>query len=613
MSGLRFMGVLWATCVFARDATRTYDVIPPRWITASGAPYNLGEDDPPATAFVFPSVYEGATFSYATIGPFAFFDRRNHFKSKPFSWPPLNSPNPIKLTVTRTGDMATLEMDKDSVRLVRGLTWEQFGLFQGAFVHWLFDNSNCGLFVNCNKRFEPRFRRTLISWWKEVLKDATFEEFAEHRLRESVSRSAEIKYEDYGTIGGLKSLKIAMRAQLISAGETLAVAWGSSAVFPYAGAQGVSGGYTRPAVGAISELRIALSRDRLRLLPELASPLLPISQDNSSPGSPSLLPFRAEWAGLIGGNDNPRKSPVFIPIYNMFDLRDKRLLCDDSFSAPPYLFLLTPEHYVKADTGPGRNQIAQYTTDGRTGVEPTGLKANAAAQLARHFLIIGCDTPDSACPAKQLTALLDQAFNATQSGLGPAAAADIARRAAEAAKAASAAAKDSATAARSSGSASASVAAALAASKEADAEAEAALLAAASAESFAKDAGAMGPSPAKPAYAIAVFADQTFVEVRRRVSVNGRPLEASVIDRESWGAITWSWMSSGLDRISERGSPPLLEVRRTVRSRDSETGKFHAETMRLLFHTTAGSVLNQAEVFEGDEFYARPDVQALLR
>lgn len=112
---------------------------------------------------------------------------------------------------------------------------------------------------------------------------------------------------------------------------------------------------------------------------------------------------------------------------------------------------------------------------------------------------------------------------------------------------------------------------------------------------------------ADPAFTIGVFTNDTVIELRHHVSWNGRPLEKTVPDGETWGTALASWMLSSVGHVSSPRSHPLLEVRRTLRIGDE------AQTRQFLFYTTNLTVLNEAQVFEGDEFYGRSDVPALPR
>jgi hypothetical protein len=518
--------------------SRSYDVVSPVWITHDGDPSHSGKDDGnrEPRALIFPSLAS----SESAPGPLRvplqnFFRPQNRFHEKAFAWSAFpDSRTAIELRISRSGADAVVDIDIASMSQIRKLSWEEFGQLQGAFRNWLFDHSNCW-FGNCEARFTDGFRDNLIALWKDhVLKEATFENFAIRYLNESTKRNFAVSYA--GT-PALEALGIEMHATRIGSGETLSIVWGSTTVYPAIPA-GVSSGYVRSSMGGTSELRIS-EHDGLHLFPWKTPATVPVAEGKNSLAKNLLLPFREEWITLIGSTEK-MPQPVFLPIYNLLDLHDFRLLRDTK-SAPRYMFLLTPEKYIKADTGPGLNQIAQFATDGREGREADDNKANSAAQLARRFILIGCKTSDEACPRKELIVLLDQAFNAT------------------------------------------------------------------SPLSVDGKEPVQDLSAPRPAYTAGVFANQTFVEVRHRISVNGHPIETAVSDRETWGDVIAAWMFSKVDRSGVPGSPAILEVRRTTRNEEAVS-----ETMRLLFHTTAGSVLNHAEVFEGDEFYGRSDVQALL-
>ena len=112
--------------------------------------------------------------------------------------------------------------------------------------------------------------------------------------------------------------------------------------------------------------------------------------------------------------------------------------------------------------------------------------------------------------------------------------------------------------------------------------------------------------PAMPAYTTGVFTNDSAVELRHHVRLNGHREETAPAG-ETWGALVAPWMLSSMNHSSNPRSHALLEVHRTVRTGDS------TEIRKLLFYTTNYTVLNKAQVFEGDEFYGGPDVSALPR
>jgi len=394
------------------------------------------------------------------------------------------------------------------------LSWPQFRKLETGFNRWL-----CGhyfVFDNCAAWFADDFQENVATFWKLVLKDADFSEFAEQYLNESSKRNSTVAFDD----------EISMNATQIGPGEVLSISWGITAAYPELGS-GLSSGYARPSMGGTTQLSIS-DRDGLRLLPATVFGDLPQSEDKTLHGNDKNyeLPFKPQWASLFGGSP-----PVFLPIFNMFDLHDPRLLRDKTGHAPSRLFLLSPGIYTKADSGPYPLNIAQYTTDARTQgkAEKPFIEAR---QLARRFLLIGCVAVDIKCPEDELAALRSQAVAALSNG----------------------------------------------------------------------------PAVGQPTYAVGAFANQTFVEVRYHISINGRPREVAVLAGETWGSIVATWMLSGVNRTGSRSSGPILEIRRTMQDDDAPS-----QTMRIRFYTTDRAVMDEAEAFEGDEFYAQPHIQTILR
>jgi hypothetical protein len=513
--------------------SRQYDVVPSSWITPDGSSDHAADPSGTApTAFIFPSLDPDKPADEFSTTLVNFFRPGNRFHESTFPWSPAaRQHDEIEATFTRSNADLKIVIGAGSMARIRRLSWEEFAQLQGAFKDFLFDHSNCWFFGNCKGRFNNIYPVLTEFWRDQVLKDASFEKFAYAYLNTTAQRFT-LSYHFPPFAAGVAPETVTMHATEVGPGEVLSIVWGSTAVYPEL-RQGLASGYIRPSTGGISQIQIH-GENGLRLFPAGALSAMPVAEDKDAPPTgTTLLPFPVDWSALVGGS-----VPVFLPIYNFFDLHDSRLLkaIDMAQNVPMrYLFLLTPDRYTKADAGPAPNQIAQYSTDGRAGTEP--IRADAAAQLSRRFILAGCERNTQECVQNQLAGVLDQAYQLSK-GIGP----------------------------------------------------------------------AKPEALAKPSFTTGVFANQTFVEIRHHVSLNGRPLETTVPDTETWGTIVSSWMFSGVDRSSSFGSSPMLEIRRTTRGNGGTP-----ETRELLFHTTANSVLNQAQVFEGDEFYGRPDVPAILR
>jgi hypothetical protein len=202
-----------------------------------------------------------------------------------------------------------------------------------------------------------------------------------------------------------------------------------------------------------------------------------------------------------------------------------------SDQAPPFLFLLSPFQYLKADPD-GTGDVAQFATDAR---RPLGKDVTEAAQLTRRYILIGTNKPDKPSVDSELTRLLDAAVR-----------------------------------------------------------------------------GTAGPSD--NGWVKAVFTNNSFIEVRRHIVVNGRYLERSRPRLETWGTVVGSLMLPLLMDKDHAVSPPELEVDRTIcgNRADKDLGR-PLKRLRIRFYTTEEKVLNAAQIAEGDEFNARIDLSKTLR
>lgn len=103
-------------------------------------------------------------------------------------------------------------------------------------------------------------------------------------------------------------------------------------------------------------------------------------------------------------------------------------------------------------------------------------------------------------------------------------------------------------------------------------------------------------------YVNALFSGKSFVEVRNSFSINGHPLDSGRSSLETVGQAFAAGFATRVDREGRSGTPPLLEVLRAPdRLSQVNTG---ATAIRLRFHTTVSSILDQVYVFQGDEIRA---------
>lgn len=330
-------------------------------------------------------------------------------------------------------------------------------------------------------------------------------------------------------------LPLTMWATPLFAREVLEITWGTSAIYPFADGD-VTGFYSRMTVGGVTRLHVTPRRDRLALFPEgsglmSARALKPLDTNPLAP-----LPFPQDWAGLIG--------TVFVPVYNPLDLLNDRLLIksgEQVASPPRFLFLLSPREYIKADSDlNAQNSIVQHTTDARRG-PPEG--DAIVDQLARRYIIVGCDRNDKQEVEREFTRLINAA---------------------------------SPTPAR-----------AIPASRVTPGEAR------------APSAGNAEDGPNYEGYVMAIFANQTSLSVGRHVTVNNRLLMEARSRLDTWAQVVGESSPAILGRTGDR---PLLEVLRTFCSAAGLPNR----RLRVRFYTTHPYVLSAARVGEGDEFTIHP-------
>ena len=342
--------------------SKQYDVIPTSWITYDGDRDHAVNRAAKAesTAFVFPSLASGGLTDAMPTAIFPnFFKPDNPFDEKVFGWSEFpDSKQSIQLKILRAKNAARIDIDIDSQSMsqIRQLTWKEFRQLQKAFRHWLFKKSDCGFFVDCESSFGDGFRDSLISLWKNnALERATYERFSGAYLGASP-----ITYS--GNYDVIKQDHPIMYATRIERRQQITITWGGENLYPVP--TGIGDGYARATSAGHTDLRIVQDHG-MRLFPAVPCGMQSFGQDSPSTGL--LLPYRKEWASLL--------DRLFIPIYNIFDLHNRQLLTisqtrpskptdcpDNTAKAPPYLFLLSPGSYIKADVGPGGTTLVNLKT-----------------------------------------------------------------------------------------------------------------------------------------------------------------------------------------------------------------------------------------------------------
>lgn len=570
----------------------TYEVVPPTWITPDGGSRHLGENDPggtPPRAFVFPSLVAGDPDpSGPSIPTFQdFFARHNRFQSSTFSWQSALG-GLVKITVARNRNDATIEVNVESERVIRLLSWDEFLRLQSAFVRWLFDNTNCGFFVKCECRYAPDLRHSLMTLWKDVLNDATFGPFSERHLNR-LDRFA-LDYEgDNKYLKGVQT-RTRMVATRLVPGQKIVVTWGNESLYPR---KDLTTAYSRITSGGTSEVHLVsdTSDGAIRLFPRGTCKMAPAFQIGDTPGNNVLTPIPQQWTYLV--------NTLIVPVYNMGDLYSSLLLtkdvstpfyknileyrkisdysrvkdedkpavgnlvdiladpdldmvnlpddkvkpelknidasgdCSEFDHAPKYLFLLAPRTYLKADPGGPPANTAQFENEARTALyltESPGTAREDVLSLAREFFVVGCDSKDIKPINDEWDYLLEAGFNLLVSE-------------------------------------------------------------------------PVAPRPASCGFYVnALFAGRSIVEIRNEYSINDRLVDGGATMLETVGQALATGFAFELNREGRPASAPLIEVLRT--SDAYLLTSYGRSAVRIRFHTTDKAILDQIKIAEGDQIHA---------
>lgn len=201
---------------------------------------------------------------------------------------------------------------------------------------------------------------------------------------------------------------LSMWATRIHPREVLDIAWGSTAVYPFFHQDGIPDSYSRMTTSGSTRLHISADTVGVGLFPRRTK--LMSADRQTSKETATELPFPPNWVKLFG--------TAFVPIFNSHDLLHERLLArrsnDDYIrKPPPYLYLLSPKKYVKADGDLSTRNVKQYATDAaRRGIE---IPSAAVDQLARRYILVGCDEPSKNAVEREFDRLI-QAALATGNG-----------------------------------------------------------------------------------------------------------------------------------------------------------------------------------------------------
>jgi hypothetical protein len=601
-----------------------YEVVPSSWITGTG--HGVGVPTDPS-AYVFPSL--NADGSADDPDPYTeanFFADGNHFRgTQPFTWQ-AEGGKPITFEVRRTSSPnergVTIGLKSGSEASIRMLTWRQFDLLQSSFHHWLCGKSVFWPWESCESRFSSppvSGPDNLTMFWKNtVLKSADFAVLDPELQVQTDCHHCDIFYHlktkaakpvsaaaqqaaaaaqqaaaaaQQAATAALQAATAAQQAaaapavqQAADAAEQLATAAQPAAAAAQQAAKaaqlaasaaqpvgddrvdmyatllypgdalniawgltalypqkdnGVSSGYSRPSVGGSTEIDLTAGLKGPTLFPKDSWRSFP----ESEPPEQHTTDYQPHGQfNLVPFPTNFADLMANPPMFiPVYNSLDLRdaRLLNGSAGPPRFLYLLSPKHYVKAD--------AATLPNGRPDI----------TEIAQYF-----------SDARKVNGKLTEDY-ATEAALA------LSRRFLLI------------------GCDQPTKACVTAELKALQCQAVAAFV----------DACDPAASPSAPVYTIGAFANQTYIEVRHHVSMNGRPLPSTVLDQETWGAMIARVPASLLDQNVGPGSSPLLRVRRTSRS------NFGVERrITILFYSTSSEALGEIQVFEGDEFYAKSEL-----
>jgi hypothetical protein len=393
------------TMTCAGDAAWKIDIVPATWITADGREPQSGADaNSSRGAYALPSLPPAGQ----TTGkidkrelPNFFLSEDRAFEPRAFDWAAAEAPGSrirIAIGLEKTAPTAAfISVDSQSLSLIRRLDLQQLRELQNAFWADLESQNGCWFFRRCESDFGKDFRADLLSFWQDgVLRDAEVGAFANAQLQ---SEEGLISYSSTA-IPKIAMLKAhtTMVVTPILPEELVAITWGASSLYPPSQERTLADSYSRNVSGGSSLLRVTSNAEGVGLFPRQQCNSNSLPQDKATDQATELfLPYPKEWARLL--------KELFIPVYNLFDLKSPRLLssktdtaslsnCRRDFTYAKHLFLLSPGEYIKADMGGNADSFLQFENEARADSGSNDLKfeRNVEQLLARQFLIMGCDS-----------------------------------------------------------------------------------------------------------------------------------------------------------------------------------------------------------------------------
>jgi hypothetical protein len=530
----------------------TYEVVPPSWITSDGVAEHHGDNDPASTAphaFVFPSlgpqdnVPKGPAIPTLTN----FFERHNHFHSNTFQWLRRDRAT-VSISVNRSDEGkphhedATITISANSEAAIRRLTWTEFQELQAGFLEWLFDHTNCGFFVSCESRYTEGFKGHLVTLWKAVLCTADFGTFAASHLNKG--RTQLVQY--IGSVPTVKSAYTDMQAAELVPNQKLAITWGDAGWYP--GGNTIEESYSRISSGGRSELQIVSEEESYSRISSAGRSELPFVPD------PRLRLFPSSTCRVAAFQPDlvpPPSDKAKLP----FPKQWANLIADEILPIYSYFDLRNPLLLTN-----GKNPGLSPACPEVSRTPPKHLFLLSPVSHVKPDFGSGIDNfaqfETEAVPGRlseasgQLQIIAGQfILVGCDKGIE-----DVKKEWRH-------------------------------------------LL-----ESAAFRLGSK-ITPSERAcgdYLSGIFAGKAFVEVRNHVTVNGHPVEDGVLQGESIGQALATTLAFRLNEEAPPDTPAIVEVLRTISASSSRDGD---TKLRIRFHTTLSQVLNQADVWEGDEIH----------
>jgi hypothetical protein len=383
------------------------DVVPQSQITYDGSCIKPCTVSSEGDTFVFPSLLkgEGITEPYTFTTTNTFLKSDNEFLSttNTFPWPFKRRVHPISVS-RGTGENANaliIAIDTNTLTELGKLSYPDFRRLQGDFSDWILDQGGCSWFVSKNRRFN-QYDCRMRSFWLDLLsREALLSTFANNH---PFNGPIPCTFKGYVVPKNLKDNDddgaTHVNAWPIRQNGWLRITWGGTALYPFPSGPNqavMEDGISRQTSAGETLVQIFGVDGHYAL--ESADLVL-----NAKPGSKgsaensNAYPYPVAWLPMLGH--------FIVPIFNEWDLHNSLLLKKyHSEDRPPYLFLVTPTTYVKADcttysqNDEDPNNVIAYTADSSQGAAVD----IDIPHLFRRCIILGSDSPD---PSKALSDLI---------------------------------------------------------------------------------------------------------------------------------------------------------------------------------------------------------------